>query len=295
MSVYHLGELTVQRMAGVSKVAEQNGKSVRSEIPQVAADFLRQQTMIVAGTTDGAGDVWASMLTGPAGFIRVADPVTVELHPFERDDAAYSNIQGNPEIGLLAIELVKRRRMRMNGQAALRPDGGITVLLEQVYSNCPKYIQAREQPAREAALFETVARDELTASQERWIRQADTFFIATSAADGKTDASHRGGTPGFVRLAGGELRFPDYFGNSMFNTLGNIYSNPRCGLIFIDFETGGTLQLTGDAAIDWNPASAAEFPGAERVVVFRPRRAVERIALTPAPWSFLSASPFNPK
>ncbi|WP_221469511.1 pyridoxamine 5'-phosphate oxidase family protein [Cohnella nanjingensis] len=74
---------------------------------------------------------------------------------------------------------------------------------------------------------------------------------------------HRGGSPGFVRGAGDrELVFPDYFGNSMFNTLGNLHVNPRSGLPFIDFEPGGTLQLTGEAEVLWGEEGIADCPAA---------------------------------
>ena len=83
-------------------------------------------------------------------------------------------------------------------------------------------------------------------------RGADTFFIASgyrdegdSAAFGM-DASHRGGERGFVRVVDeGRLEFPDYAGNNHFNTIGNLVLDPRAGFLFVDFETGGLLQLTG--------------------------------------------------
>ncbi len=80
------------------------------------------------------------------------------------------------------------------------------------------------------------------------VARSDTFFIASqySEVDGDwthgVDVSHRGGKPGFVIVAHEtELLFPDYTGNCMFNTLGNIVVNPRCGLLFLDFETGQAL------------------------------------------------------
>ena len=58
----------------------------------------------------------------------------------------------------------------------------------------------------------------------------------------------------------------------MFNTLGNLAADPRAGLLLVDFEGGGTLQLTGRATIEWDPAALGEFPGAERLVELRSRR-----------------------
>jgi predicted pyridoxine 5'-phosphate oxidase superfamily flavin-nucleotide-binding protein len=69
----------------------------------------------------------------------------------------------------------------------------------------------------------------------------------------RADASHRGGPPGFVEVAGdgARLRFPDFPGNRMFQTLGNLAVDPRVGLLFVDWDTGTALQVTGRAEIVW--------------------------------------------
>jgi predicted pyridoxine 5'-phosphate oxidase superfamily flavin-nucleotide-binding protein len=131
--------------------------------------------------------------------------------------------------------------------------------------------------------------------QRRLVSGADTFFIASAHPEGGVDASHRGGNPGFVRFLGeNALEFPDYSGNTMFNTLGNIAVNPRAGLLFLDFEGGGTLQLTGEARIIWEAGRAVRFAGAERVVEFLVQEAVETRGAVPLRWRFEGYSPFNP-
>jgi predicted pyridoxine 5'-phosphate oxidase superfamily flavin-nucleotide-binding protein len=68
------------------------------------------------------------------------------------------------------------------------------------------------------------------------------------------------GNPGFVKILDDRrIALPDYNGNHMFNTLGNLVINPNAGLLFIDFDSGWTLQLTGRASIDWNSERAREF------------------------------------
>ena len=111
------------------------------------------------------------------------------------------------------------------------------------------------------------------------VARADTFFIASQFSEGGgdwtegIDVSHRGGPPGFVLVAHETaLLFPDYSGNCMFNTLGNLLINPRCGLLFVDFDSGDTLQLTGEAEILMGPEHTERFPGARRTQ----QRAVER-------------------
>ena len=90
------------------------------------------------------------------------------------------------------------------------------------------------------------------------------------------DASHRGGNPGFVKVTEpARLIFPDYAGNNHFNTLGNLVLDPRAGLLFVDFEHGDLLQLTGRVAIDWSEPDQLVYPGARRLVSFVLEAAVE--------------------
>jgi ferredoxin-NADP reductase len=124
------------------------------------------------------------------------------------------------------------------------------------------------------------------------IASADTFFIATGhhgegeAASFGMDASHRGGTRGFVHVEGDRrLVFPDYAGNNHFNTIGNLVVDGRAGLLFVDYETGGLLQLTGHATIDWDSPAVAEHDGAKRLIVFELDEAIELSEALPLRWT----------
>ena len=131
--------------------------------------------------------------------------------------------------------------------------------------------------------------------QQDWIRRADTFFIATRDAEAGADASHRGGNPGFVHVVDGRrLAWPDYSGNRMFQTLGNLESDPRAGVLFPDFVRGRTLQLTGRATVDWDPARANGFAGAERVVDFAIDDVIEIRGRGGLQFRLIGRSPFNP-
>ncbi|MGH7579347.1 MAG: pyridoxamine 5'-phosphate oxidase family protein, partial [Gemmatimonadales bacterium] len=171
-------------------------------------------------------------------------------------------------VGLLAIDPATRRRMRAYGRLAWSPGEPMVIRLDQVYSNCPRYIQARvvEEAAAPGTPRPAGRSAALTDAQRAWIRRADTFFIATLNPEEGADASHRGGRPGFIQVEGNRLVWPDYAGNMMYNTLGNIAVHPRAGLAVPDFDSGGILQLTGRAAIDWDPSPAAAAAGAERLV-----------------------------
>src|SRR4030095_6224466 len=125
--------------------------------------------------------------------------------------------------------------------------------------------------------------------------RADTLFIASVHADAGADASHRGGQPGFVRvLDERRLLIPDYAGNNMFQTLGNITADPRVGLLFVDFDTGTTLQLTGRARIPWDRKPFGQMKGAERALEVEIDQIVEIEGKGGLVWRFLDYSPFNP-
>ena len=85
-------------------------------------------------------------------------------------------------------------------------------------------------------------------------RGADTFFLGTTNPERGSDTSHRGGAPGFVRVDGDRLWWPDYPGNNLFNSFGNLAVDPEAALLFFDFDTGRTLQLSGTAEVDWDAA-----------------------------------------
>ena len=105
------------------------------------------------------------------------------------------------------------------------------------------------------------------------------------------DVSHRGGRPGFVRAQGNVLTVPDFSGNSFFNTLGNLALNPRCGLVFIDFDTGDLLYLAAHAQILLEGEELRSFEGAQRLLRLQivTSRRVE--AALPLRWSAAELSP----
>ncbi|HEX5597599.1 MAG TPA: pyridoxamine 5'-phosphate oxidase family protein [Micromonosporaceae bacterium] len=295
----HHGELAVQRRAGLT-VDHWGSAGVGAEIPAVAADFLRQQRMLVLGALDDAGAVWATAVGGPAGFAEPTDErhVTIAALPGPADPL-HGLFDTEREVGMLAIEPRTRRRMRINGYAQRAGNHHLVVRTDQVYANCPKYIQTRDPepddtPTPEAATEWTRTR-ELSDAQQRWIIDADTFFVATQAPGHGADASHRGGNPGFVRLTGPHrLVWPDYVGNSMFMTLGNLALDPRCGLLFLDWTRGDALHLTGRARVDWDERRIAAVPGAQRLIEFDIDTVVEVRASLPVRWRFGHYSRFNP-
>lgn len=298
--VYHAGEREVQSRAGVQASADRVGRGIKDRISESMQDFLPTLPIIIVASSNAQGtDVWASILAGPPGFIRARDErsITIAAVPLP-DDPLSTNRATHPSVGLLAIDFATRRRIRLNGNVHQQPDGILVITAAQVYANCPKYIQARQvhaapHPTDHPPMYSRV--DHLTNAQQHWIRQADTFFIASTHPAHGADASHRGGNPGFVQVTdAATLVWPDYAGNSMFNTLGNIAVHPHAGLLFIDFATGSTLQLTGNAAIIWDDAQVRQHAGAERLLIYHITQVLETRSALPLRWHFESASPFNP-
>ena len=269
---YHEGERRRQAAAGVRPMAEANAGGVTDTIPWAAAMFLAEQPFVVVGHRDANGAVWASILHGEPGFAHALDErtIAIDAHP-AAGDALVESLQSGPlALGVTAVEPATRRRMRLNGDGHVDDHGRIVVRAEEVYGNCPKYISTRIPEARvnDDASPSPGRGTALSPEQRTLITHADTFFVASAHADAGADVSHRGGRPGFVVPSedGTRLTWPDYRGNSMFMTLGNLDVDPAAGLVFPDWATGDALQVRGRARVDDDPARAAAFPRAERVV-----------------------------
>ncbi|PCJ15459.1 MAG: flavin-nucleotide-binding protein [Gammaproteobacteria bacterium] len=110
------------------------------------------------------------------------------------------------------------------------------------------------------------------------------------------DVSHRGGAPGFVNVVDAQtLIIPDYRGNKHFNTLGNILETSKAGLLFIDFERGDLLTMTGHAEILWDAPDLEDYLGAERLWSFKLHKALRIKNALPFRWVLEDYSPHLPK
>ena len=119
---------------------------------------------------------------------------------------------------------------------------------------------------------EVIARTAFTESDKAFVESARFFFLATADAEGRPDCSYKGGVPGFVRvIAPDELAFPDYDGNGMFKSLGNVAVNPHVGLLFIDFEKPRRFRVNGTAVIARDDPLMAQTVGAQMIVRVKAR------------------------
>jgi predicted pyridoxine 5'-phosphate oxidase superfamily flavin-nucleotide-binding protein len=251
MSQFHSGEIEIQQRLDAREDAERVGRIIASEIPRRVASVLATQRLAVAASLGARYRPWASLLTGPAGFIEAVDEhllrLAVDSSP---DDLLVANLGVHADLGILVIDPRTRQRLRFNGRGLLNEEG-LFLLASQVYGNCQKYIPKRRIVAESRVAPGSALRSEsLDARQRAVVAGADTLFIATWHPEGGADASHRGGRPGFVEVIDERtLEFPDYPGNNMFNTLGNLAGHPWAGLLFVDFVTGDIMQVTGRARL----------------------------------------------
>ena len=143
--------------------------------------------------------------------------------------------------------------------------------MDEPYHDGSRRLQDRFDTRRIAdRLQEKTVRDYIDDDDRAFIEARDMFFIATADAEGKPQSSYKGGDPGFVRVLDERtIAFPNYDGNGMYLTMGNLAVNAQVGLLFIDFEGRKRMRLNGLASIDEDDPLLAEYPEAQFVVRVR--------------------------
>jgi uncharacterized protein len=114
---------------------------------------------------------------------------------------------------------------------------------------------------------ENIVVPEFAAEHKAFIEQRDMFLLTTIDHRGYPTCSYKGGSPGFVKVLDSKtLAFPSYDGNGMFLSMGNLSTNSKIGMLFIDFETPHRIRVHGDAEIASDKALLERFPGSDLVV-----------------------------
>ncbi|NEK14386.1 pyridoxamine 5'-phosphate oxidase family protein [Rhizobium leguminosarum] len=295
-SPWHKGELAMQRSVGVAERMDGPGRNfVRKAMPEQHRAFFPMLPFVVLGAVDAKGDVWATVRAERPGFMVSPEPEILDVHlPRDAADPADAGMEDGDAIAMLGIQLETRRRNRLNGVIRRTDAGAFQVRVGQSFGNCPQYIQLRSSAfARDPDVpteMPPLHSGQLDDRALGMIEGADTFFVASYVdrenGERQVDVSHRGGNVGFVRVgADGVLTVPDFPGNRFFNTLGNFLVNPKAGLVFIDFETGDMLQMTGKVEVLLDSPEVASFQRAERLWRFTPEEIVLRPDALPLRWS----------
>lgn len=295
---YSEGKKKVQKHAGVEYEAQRLTGMVKNYVASHGQQFIQNQTFLIISSVDENGALWTSIIKGnQKGFVHFLSPEKVEIDikhiDFNPNDILYKNIVKNENIGILFIEFANRRRFRINGKAQFSKNK-IQIEIQQAFPNCPKYIQARDflSVERERAITDPSKLD--LSSIQKIVTKADTFLMGTQAKVGSVDTSHRGSMNGFLKfVAEDTIRIPDYSGNNMFLSLGNIIENPNTGLLFIGFEAGSILQLSGKAYVKLDEDDFEH--GIERFWYFKIEKNIFTQNALLLNWSAPHYSPFNPK
>jgi uncharacterized protein len=138
-----------------------------------------------------------------------------------------------------------------------------------MYHEGSRRLQERFDTTRLADRLEErfVARPEIDEADRRFIESCDMVFIATADAEGRPNCSYKGGEPGFVRVLDERtIAWPNYDGNGMYLSMGNLLVNPNVGLLFIHFEERRRLRLNGIASIAEDDPLLSDYPEAQFMV-----------------------------
>ncbi|KAL3421731.1 oxidoreductase FAD-binding domain-containing protein [Phlyctema vagabunda] len=316
---WHTGEEQLHRLL---KVPMQDNPTQPYLYP-AAANLLIRCPLLALGTLDAEGKPWTSIWGGEPGFSRAIaqstigikttvdrsfDPVVGTLLGSKGDGEVVQEQGMGRMVSGLAIDLESRRRVKLYGRmvagALQSTEKGLgevqlVVKIEQSLGNCPKYLNKKHivpHLPRPSLVSEKL---HLSPAAVDLLEKADLFFISSSNHDLDMDTNHRGGPPGFVRILSNEpdqvtLVYPEYSGNRLYQTLGNLQTTPKAGLVFPNFDTGDVLYVTGRTEILAGAEAAkliAHTNLAVKIQVDAVRFVSNGLAVRGEPGAF---SPYNP-
>ncbi|KJR81191.1 uncharacterized protein SPSK_01073 [Sporothrix schenckii 1099-18] len=240
----------------------------------------------------------------------------------QRPGPEYGPIMAGLSINLITRDRVKLAGRMIAGAVSMRPDGPVgeegahlgrigkmqlSLLVQEALGNCPKYLNQKRimvhKPRPQLVYDSDKSPGPLPRAGFELIEGADLFFL--SSTDGKTmDTNHRGGSPGFLRVAdeGGQspnhtaltLVYPEFSGNRLYQTLGNLKVNPLVGVVIPDFETGNVVYLTGRTKILVGPEARAYLPHTKLAVRIEVERTIFVTDGLPFRGETIDFSPYNP-
>lgn len=301
---FHAGEILIQKKAGEEDIALLNGRLYEDVLMMPAHKFLAQLSYI-AFSSYSNGIVSTTMVYGKPGFA-YADETGKNIFISRESlnnfslDPVLKNLKVEDEVACLAIDLKTRKRIKVNGKIIEMNEQHIKIEVAESLPICPKYIQKREIEFLDSPFKNSpsiISGKDLAGDALEIVKKADTFFVGSINPDAHADVSHRGGNPGFVQVkASNHLLIPDYKGNSLFNTFGNLQLDSQCSLVFWDFDGSRFLHLWGKADVHFN---GEELPintgGTNRYWNFHIERFELQTVALPFRLNFLEMSMFNPE
>ncbi|TQN69128.1 hypothetical protein CSHISOI_06335 [Colletotrichum shisoi] len=322
---FHAGELALHNLL---KVPRQSNPTAAGLPPSYGAR-IAASPLLAFGTLDRHNRPWTTLWGGEAGGVArpiaedvlsvrsrvdvVDDPVLSALWDVDEEpgegvkdgEVVQPGLRGDGGrlVAGLGIDLRTRDRVKFAGRlVAGAVNGGevqVAVKVEESLGNCPKYLNKKDVEARASIEKGRVERGlPLDEGALGLVERADMVFL-TSGHEESMDTNHRGGPRGFVRVArndvgGVEIVYPEFSGNRLYQTLGNLKVNPLIGIAIPDFETSDVLYLTGSASILFGRDAAAHLPHTKLAVKITVAAAVFVESGLPFVGTPLEASPYNP-
>ncbi|KAI4727375.1 oxidoreductase [Aureobasidium sp. EXF-10728] len=325
---FHEGEKLMQKKL---RVPEMDNPTIPMLSPQLST-MLQKAPLLAFGTLDPEGRPWTTVWGGRKGFsqplgnsmigIRTSvastlDPV-VEVLVGRDAKGEIVKEEGNGRfLSGLAIDLDTRKRVKLAGRmvagALGSTDGedgadanvqqGVLQLVARVdesleQGNCPKYLNRRDiSPAitNPKLISDSVPLHERAVEL---IHKVDLMFLSTSSGT-SMDTNHRGGPPGFVRCVSQDngctqFVYPEYSGNRLYQSLGNLMLEPKAGFCFPDFETGDCLFVTGYTEVLFGKDAAEMMPRSNLAVRVTITAARLVASVLPFRGNTGEFSPYNP-
>jgi NAD(P)H-flavin reductase len=323
---WHEGELA---MAKDMRVPDMDNPTFPTLSPQLA-NHAQIAPLIAIGTLDKQGRPWTTLWGGEKGIsqpvaqgvlgircqvVRQHDPVVEELVGKEGNGTVVREEGVGRMVSGLTIDLETRKRTKLFGRMiagalSMREDEAteskqsiaevqLVLNIEQSLGNCPKYLNKKHVELAESNPELISDSPQLPQRALDLLSKADLFFLSSANHDQDMDTNHRGGPAGFVRVVSNEstgavLCYPEYSGNRLYQTLGNLKVNPVVGLCVPDFESGDMLYLTGTTSILIGQDAATLLPRSNLAVKITITAA--RYVATALPFRGVpgESSPYNP-
>ncbi|OAL07133.1 hypothetical protein IQ06DRAFT_288898 [Phaeosphaeriaceae sp. SRC1lsM3a] len=280
-------------MLGVSTASRPNPTSL--EFPPAHGARIASNHLLSVGALDDEGRPWSTIWGGERGFAKRIAKGVLEIRALvdRQYDPVVQNLlasstQGEPArpvtterkfMSGMSIDFDSRDRVKVMGRLLTGETRDyddkvgeiqLAMAVQESTGNCPKYINKRDVRAHVPSPHLVSHSLPLHQQAVDLIHKTDVIFISSTNGD-SMDTNHRGGPSGFVRVASNEaaredgsggvvLVYPEYSGNRLYQSLGNLYLNPKIGIAVPDFDTSNVLYLTGTAQLLLGEQATAVMP-----------------------------------
>lgn len=233
---YHPGQLAIQTEANTRILADNLAHWVGP-----VAEFAEVADLLLFASEGDDSDLHFTVLSGGAPLAEATGDSAVAINP---PDDGFRMPTGR--VGGLAINMEAARRVRINGD--IHYEGDVAVLeLEEAFTLCRKYVapMVALDESRRAGPLSCATTPVDNVKLIALLDAASTMFLASSAPDGAPDVAHRGGPSGFITYdaASGSITWPEFLGDGIFKSAGNVRATGRCTLLIPDFATGDALEI----------------------------------------------------